>query len=1705
MKRTRIAAFALASALLALPAGAEWVDSEWWNVDFTDQTPGDYHQVPHPNGEGTLEYGGVEFEQGTLNGVTNVSRQVDGAWRDHQPYASGVWKADPTDESYITNGVVTNVVGGVETEWDLGNYLELSTQGNDLTWTPSNGVAKGRVNLVDARLRLVGSDSAPEIADFDPTGATHRVQTAVYLKNELDPDTGETTNSVLCVYARNTGTGKDEWMELKAKNNDLVIEDGSWHRVQVSIDYTDEDNPPVVTVKVDEKEMVSVSGAAEIVTANPTDAKAAKQVQEVCFRGTGAVDNFVGKTMLEVEKRLWFETKIFLNGDELTEEDFADYYWDWIGYKEAKVGDIGDDPTTAEFTGIWATDTDISWGTASDDPSWCLDRIVLHRFGTPGGTDTYVYHWNASTYQIDSDPANGETTEIKFNTDSDENQDGFLDLYPITNGATDPTNLIAEVYLKTIGLFSVYGETYVDGTAEASRRQKKDHIQKEVAIDDFDQLAFPTSFTTNDTTYVLKSIPTNANPAVNAPMVSIDGTEVYVNVDLYGVSDDIVVNAYYEEGTLDGKVIMKNPDATNGAYTFFGAVAMIDGDPEPAYFPTLAEAIAAAPTDGTTTNIVLLADVTQDSTLVVAAGKDFTLDLGGYEISAPSTTGAVPLFENWGSMVLTNGTITAAGVIVVNKTDAKLTVEDGTYVSGNHAFRNGDKNRSIDATGASITVNGGSITAQESCIAVKTADSTVLVTGGTLTSIDNAVISCNGTTDAGAVLDGNKVTVTGGTLAGGITSAGYIACGIFAPNDDEVFFGSNAVIQATGGCGILVRAGKVTVDGGSITTTGNATGKVGDSANAVPSAAIVFDSFAANGGLTGDSAIEVLSGTFVSVVNPVQAVLADGDTNKRLSVTGGWFSDQVAADYVADGYQCVQDADNAPNADATYTVKAAAVQLWDAETEANVGSAQLSIADAVAVAAANGVDVSNRVFVIIRPLAAETYLIASTNELFTVQTTNTEYTLNLTVETSLASSDALAYTVVGPMTVTDSTMDPPVSTITWYVKADEYVAKIVNADTTVDRFKTFEAAADVAVAYGDTVVMVADDRATTYTLEDGATLSVEEGLFAVPTVVPATDSEYYISNVVSGGITTYTSMPYLLARFKNNDDSPVATVKVRANEAPVPPEAPAAAVVTEGYDAAFAGWSPAVGAISENTDYTATYTETPHPYTITYLGLNGTARLADGTPETYTIETPTFSIPAPVVTNGSVVFAGWLDNGIVDADVYVSEIAQGSKGDLELVADWRNVVTATFLDTTGQPPLFGEDGTTNFVEGAQIVWPFEEAPAKPASTAAAGWTYEFFGWATNLTDAAAGVTNALPLADPDGPTLFYAVFTSNAVEYAIDVALNGGQWGAIYLPPQTYTVTNEQISIPDPVHEYPEDYAFAGWTNALGEAVEAVIPAGSTGDKFFGATWAELKRVTFSNGRLGYDDLATNVVAGTMLAQPETPAGIAPVDTVAGFAYDFAGWALPETEDPVEWPQEITTDVNYHAVFTSNAVAYTLAFDLNSETAGWGAIYTPPLTYTVEDEDISIPAPTNTPAWTFTGWRLDSLDGEAVDGAPAENPLVIAKGSTGNRAYVAVWEAAPQDPEPVDVGRLIVDGDNVEPVEIVGTTFKARFHAPQAGVTYQLVESTVVNPADWTACPAVGNPVTSTAAEQIITLEAPMGDAKVKFYKIKATFPGAGN
>lgn len=184
----------------------------------------------------------------------------------------------------------------------------------------------------------------------------------------------------------------------------------------------------------------------------------------------------------------------------------------------------------------------------------------------------------------------------------------------------------------------------------------------------------------------------------------------------------------------------------------------------------------------------------------------------------------------------------------------------------------------------------------------------VNISGGTLTARDNAVIAGNGTNREG---EPNKFNISGGTFNGGITSSGYVACGVYAPWKDE-FNITGGTFNITNGAGVVARAGMVNINGDvTITCTGNTTGKVGDSRIVVPCSPIVFDSQANYPAMTDASMITVTGGTFTSEtgVSVAKAVLAKGETNRRVVLLGGTYSSEPGASYLGAGTKATENGD----------------------------------------------------------------------------------------------------------------------------------------------------------------------------------------------------------------------------------------------------------------------------------------------------------------------------------------------------------------------------------------------------------------------------------------------------------------------------------------------------------------------------------------------------------------------------------------------------------------------------------------------------------------------------------------------------------------------------------------------------------------------------------------------------------------------------
>lgn len=302
------------------------------------------------------------------------------------------------------------------------------------------------------------------------------------------------------------------------------------------------------------------------------------------------------------------------------------------------------------------------------------------------------------------------------------------------------------------------------------------------------------------------------------------------------VSGGTFSSAVKEEYCATGYIPKDNGDGTYGVKEGV-YVAKVDN----VKYETLQAAINAAKGGST---VRLLADVTLTETAVFPAGKKVDLNLMGHNITATGTAlrinGTTDIQSTGG-----NGTIESTGnVAVAVGNNAKVTVYSGTLKGREGAVITGK------STGATIEIRYNA----------------------TLIATDNAVIAGNGSQRDGKP---NTILVKGSTFIGGIVTKGYIACGIYAPWNDNVTV-SGGTFNITNGAGIVARAGTVKVTGGTFNCTGTAEGYVGDSKNKVPCAALVFDKAAKYPALTESSQILVSGGSFSTDPAVNGATLADG-------------------------------------------------------------------------------------------------------------------------------------------------------------------------------------------------------------------------------------------------------------------------------------------------------------------------------------------------------------------------------------------------------------------------------------------------------------------------------------------------------------------------------------------------------------------------------------------------------------------------------------------------------------------------------------------------------------------------------------------------------------------------------------------------------------------------------------------------------------
>lgn len=288
-------------------------------------------------------------------------------------------------------------------------------------------------------------------------------------------------------------------------------------------------------------------------------------------------------------------------------------------------------------------------------------------------------------------------------------------------------------------------------------------------------------------------------------------------------------------------------------------------------YSTLSAALAAASEEAT---ISVVSDVTTEKVLI---DKSVTFDLGGYTVTADDD------------------------VFYIAENGLTVNFKNGNIVStkyGGLFFKQGRQNEHI-------TFDNCNITGVEGAIATSTlTGSTITINGGTFTSSNNAVILTNGNkrmypydeTNTALRENPNTITINGGTFKGQMSDEAYndrnsIACGIYAAWKDIIIV-NDGTFEIERGVGVLCRGGKVTIKGGTFTTTDPDTKK----------------------GCVGDSRIVV----------PCQTVYVDKASqypdyeNATIEISGGKFSDDSCKDYLAEGHEVKQDGE-------TYTVVEATV------------------------------------------------------------------------------------------------------------------------------------------------------------------------------------------------------------------------------------------------------------------------------------------------------------------------------------------------------------------------------------------------------------------------------------------------------------------------------------------------------------------------------------------------------------------------------------------------------------------------------------------------------------------------------------------------------------------------------------------------------------------------------------------------------------
>ena len=366
------------------------------------------------------------------------------------------------------------------------------------------------------------------------------------------------------------------------------------------------------------------------------------------------------------------------------------------------------------------------------------------------------------------------------------------------------------------------------------------------------------------------------------------------------------------------------------------------------------------------------------------------------------------------------------------------------------------------------------------------------------------------------------------------------------------------------------------------------------------------------------------------------------------------------------------------------------------------------------------------------------------------------------------------------------------------------------------------------------------------------------------------------------------------------------------------------------YTYTFAGWNPALAAVTGNATYKATYTETLNQYTITWKMDDGsvidTTTVAYGT-------VPTHADPSKAATaEYTYTFTGWTPEVVAVT------------GDAEYTATFRatkNSYTITWLNDDG-----------SLIDTTTVEYGTVPTHADAAKTADAQYTYTFAGWTPEVVAVV-------------GDATYTATYTTTLNKYTITFVDEDGTelQSSEVAYGETPVYTGET---PTKAATAQYTYTFAGWDPTI---------AAVTGTQTYTATYeatVNTYTVTFKNwdgetlqsGEYAYG--ATPAYSGETPVKPAT----------SQYTYTFTGWD-PEIA-------EVTADATYTAVYTATVNKYTITWIIDGveETEEYEYGATPAHVDPEKEADAQY-------TYTFTGWdpEVTAVTGNATYTAVFEATL----------------------------------------------------------------------------------------------------------------------